>query len=87
MGRFDDAAKDVAEARQAAERYGDMDLALGTLIWEKLRMARRGEISAADLDKAVGEAESSGVTLRMITRKIIADAKGWLSVCSGAAKY
>lgn len=82
MGSVDDALSDVAEARKAAEQYGDADLALGALIWEKLRMARRGEISAADLDKAVGEAEVSGITLRMITRKIIADAKGWLSACS-----
>ncbi|NUQ79617.1 MAG: hypothetical protein HUU21_39430 [Polyangiaceae bacterium] len=82
MGSVDDALSDAREAHAAAERHGDANFSLGALLWETLRMARLGKISTAALANAVAEAEASGVTLRTITKKIIADAKRWIAACS-----
>jgi tetratricopeptide (TPR) repeat protein len=79
LGRSEEALADVRAARDIATEHEDRDLALSAGLWEGLRLARRGHVSREALERAVSEAEGSGVTLRSLTQRLIGQAKAWLA--------
>jgi eukaryotic-like serine/threonine-protein kinase len=79
LGRFEEALGDVRTARDIATEHEDRDLAFSAGLWEGLRLARRGQATREALERAVSEAERSGVTLRALTQRLIGQAKAWLA--------
>ncbi|MFO0756843.1 MAG: protein kinase [Byssovorax sp.] len=79
LGRFDEALADARSAGAVAEQHQDQDLVYGALLWETLRLSRRGEVERAALEALLGEIESAPVTLRVPTKILIDEAKRWLA--------
>ena len=79
LERVEEALDDARRAHGLAEQLEDRDLALGAVLWENLRLARRGEIGREPLEQALAAAEAAGVTLRALTRSLMAQAREWLS--------
>jgi serine/threonine protein kinase len=77
LGRVDEALEDARSARAVAERYADPNVAIGANVWEKLRLAQRGELSREDVERAVAAADD--VKIRLLSREIVAEAKAFIA--------
>jgi len=78
-GRLSDALRDARSARSVAEKHGDQNVASGALLWEKLRLAQRSEVSPAELRQAVDTVRAANITLTSLPRGIMIEAERWLS--------
>ncbi|MCC6559220.1 MAG: ATP-binding protein, partial [Polyangiaceae bacterium] len=78
LGRTTEAIGDAREAFQEAEAHGERDLCLSAALWERLRLAQLGAAPPAELERALAEAEAAPVTLRPLTRSLMARTRAWL---------
>jgi tetratricopeptide (TPR) repeat protein len=79
MGRAEDALEDARAAQVDAEWHGEKGFFLTAVLWEKLYLARRGEVAAAELREALAAVASVRVGQRTLTRQLIQQAAEWLA--------
>ncbi|HZF47965.1 MAG TPA: protein kinase [Polyangiaceae bacterium] len=79
MGREDEALEDAQAAQVDAEFHGERGFYLTAVLWEKLYLARRGAVTAAELREALAAVESVRVGQRTLTRRLVQQAAEWLA--------
>jgi eukaryotic-like serine/threonine-protein kinase len=76
LGMHEAALEDVRAAREAGERHGDPNVALGAEVWETLRRAQGGEVARGEVERLV--ARTTEARIGLLAREIVAEARSWL---------
>ncbi|MFT3765040.1 MAG: hypothetical protein QM820_05930 [Minicystis sp.] len=79
LGRPEGALADARAAKVAADRRGERDSAFGAALFEAIHLTASGAAPRELLDRALREAEASGVTFRERTKNLAERARAWLA--------
>jgi tetratricopeptide (TPR) repeat protein len=84
LGRTEEALDDARAAQETAKWHEETGFFVTAVLWEKLYLARRGEVGVKELQEALAAVKASGVGQRALTRRLIDQAAAWLASATAA---